>query len=156
VFDVVWPFIDNVWVERNKRSPSRKTYNCRLWQKSEKSKGQGIRENKVIRDHPLCKAKIVVEVGDEEVKVYGQISKEGEFAARHNHDLEYSDLIKINSAIRAIAKVIQNHLCAAVAGGRASPEAKPRLHDLTNLSLVSILRTISLMHFDSNTRHQRC
>ena len=112
-FEDYWEFMDNFWVHNKTTSittigQQTSYYYCRLWKDpAEKSEGQGHRAKK-IRTVESCsmKLKMIKKFSGERLTevVLNRHQGRGKNAClEHNHQLEYIDMIKINSAVRSTA-----------------------------------------------------
>ncbi|KAK2766902.1 hypothetical protein FQN54_006217 [Arachnomyces sp. PD_36] len=104
-FKEYWPFVDNIYVKNKERPVTLDNtrsayYYCRLWKKSEYvGVSSAIRQRKKhCRATIACPMKFkAIFYGDSHVK----FERLGDHV--HNHDLDYVDSIKRNSAVRNIA-----------------------------------------------------
>ena len=110
-FEDYLPYLDNVWVHNQSRPMTQKNvqrsyWYCCLWrnEKKKKSEGTGVRAKR-IRTTPSCEMKMVmVKEFDAEIKLQKvTISDKKSPCSSHNHTFDYSDCIKLNSAIRSAA-----------------------------------------------------
>ena len=108
-WEQLWPFVDNIWV-RNKERPMTKNFTqvsyywCRLYKNFE-SAGTGQRSRQ-LRSSPPCgmKLKVMKKFSSADTSQLESVDlllhnddKKPCFA--HNHSLDYSDSVKINSHI---------------------------------------------------------
>jgi hypothetical protein len=139
-WQAIWPFIDNMWVERNaSRAKDRQQFNCRIWRNdSDKKSGSG-RRNRVRRDVEPCSMKMYVIQKDGGV-IISRCPGRTNDVREHNHDLGYLDKVKTPTAImRAAADVMSM--------GKTPSEA---VKELKQLPIVQALERDGGLYIDSN------
>ncbi|MCJ1344194.1 hypothetical protein MMC31_002397, partial [Peltigera leucophlebia] len=126
-FEDYWPYLDSVWVHNQTRPMTQKNvqrsyWYCRLWrnEKERKSEGAGVRAKR-MRTTPSCEMKMVMakefdaEIKLQKVTISLHTDKKSPCSS-HNHTFDYSDSIKLNSAVRSAAgqEVAKGYTPAAV------------------------------------------
>jgi len=139
-WQTIWPFIDNMWVERNaSRAKDRQQFNCRIWRNdSDKKAGDG-RRNRVRRDVEPCSMKMYVIRKDDGV-IISRCPGRTNDVREHNHDLGYLDKVKTPSAVMRFAADIMAH-------GKTPSEA---VKELKALPVVQALESDGGLYIDSN------
>ena len=136
----IWPFIDNMWVERNaSRAKDRQQFNCRIWRNDSDKKAGSGRRNRVRRDVEPCSMKMYVIRKDNGV-IISRCPGRTNDVREHNHDLGYLDKVKTPSAIMRFAADI-------MANGKTPSEA---VKDLKSLAVVQALEKDGGLYIDSN------
>ncbi|QDS69291.1 hypothetical protein FKW77_002630 [Venturia effusa] len=139
-WDVLWPYIDNLWVERNAgRNKDRKQFNCRIWRNDGEQKIGAGKRNRARRNVPPCGMKMYVTKKDGGVIISRFAGRTTE-TLEHHHDLEYMDRIKTPSAIMRIA-------AEQIANGKTPAEA---VAEMRTKQVVKALEETSGLHLDSN------
>jgi hypothetical protein len=136
----IFPFVDNMWVERNaSRAKDRQQYNCRIWRNdASKKTGQGKR-NRSRRNVEPCSMKMYV-IKKEGGVVISRCPGRTANVETHNHDLEYLDKVKTPSAIMRFASEIMRL-------GKSPSEA---VKELKSLALVQALENDGGLYIDAN------
>jgi hypothetical protein len=139
-WQAIWPYIDNMWVERNaSRAKDRQQFNCRIWRNdSDKKAGVG-RRNRVRRDVLPCSMKMYVIRKDNGV-IISRCPGRTNDVQEHNHDLGYLDKVKTPSAVMRIAADIMT-------AGKTPSEA---VKDIKSLPIVQALERDGGLYIDSN------
>lgn len=139
-WDVLWPYIDNLWVERNAgRNKDRKQFNCRIWRNDGEQKTGAGKRNRPRRNVQPCGMKMYVTKKDGGV-VISRFKGRTTETLEHHHDLEYMDKIKTPSAIMRIA-------AEQIANGKTPAEA---VAEMKTKQVVRALEETSGLHLDSN------
>nr|KAE9978163.1 hypothetical protein BLS_000841 [Venturia inaequalis] len=137
---VLWPYIDNLWVERNAgRNKDRKQFNCRIWRNDGEQKTGAGKRNRARRNVEPCGMKMYVTKKDGGV-VISRFTGRNTETLEHHHDLEYMDKIKTPSAIMRIA-------AEQIANGKTPAEA---VAEMKTKKVVRALEETSGLHLDSN------
>jgi hypothetical protein len=139
-WDVLWPYIDNLWVERNAgRNKDRKQFNCRIWRNDGDQKTGTGKRNRARRNIEPCGMKMYVTKKDGGV-IISRFKGRNTETLEHHHDLEYMDRIKTPSAIMRIA-------AEQIANGKTPAEA---VAEMKTKNVVKALEETSGLHLDSN------
>jgi hypothetical protein len=139
-WQAIWPFIDNMWVERNaSRAKDRQQFNCRILRNDSDKKAGSGRRNRVRRDVEPCSMKMYVIRKDNGV-IISRCPGRTSNVREHNHDLGYLDKVKTPSAIMRIAADV-------MAAGKTPSEA---VKDIKSLPVVQALERDGGLYIDSN------
>jgi hypothetical protein len=139
-WEVLWPYIDNLWVERNAgRNKDRKQFNCRIWRNDGDQKTGTGKRNRARRNIQPCGMKMYVTKKDGGV-IISRFKGRNTETLEHHHDLEYMDRIKTPSAIMRIA-------AEQIANGKTPAEA---VAEMKTKNVVKALEETSGLHLDSN------
>ncbi|KIW04751.1 uncharacterized protein PV09_04477 [Verruconis gallopava] len=139
-WQAMWPFVDNMWVERNaSRAKDRQQFNCRIWRNDSDKKAGSGRRNRVRRDVEPCGMKMYVIRKDDNV-VISRCPGRTHDVKEHNHDLSYLDKVKTPSAIMRIAADIMS-------AGKTPGEA---VKEIRNLPIVQALEKDGGLYIDTN------
>ena len=139
-WQTIWPFIDNMWVERNaSRAKDRQQFNCRIWRNDSDKKAGSGRRNRVRRDVEPCSMKMYVIRKDDGV-IISRCPGRTNDVREHNHDLGYLDKVKTPSSIMRYAAEIMGN-------GKTPSEA---VKELKALPVVHALERDGGLYIDSN------
>jgi hypothetical protein len=140
-WQAIWPFIDNMWVERNaSRSKERQQFNCRIWRNDSDKKAGAGRRNRVRRDVEPCSMKMYVVRKDGGVLVSRCPGRTND-VSEHNHDMGYLDKVKTPSAVMRIAADVM---------GREGKTPSEAVKNLKGLPVVQALEQDGGLYIDSN------